>query len=260
MRRAYLPCMMNWLARLVLIGSASAFVFAGCGGTSSSSSAMPPQAASAHVRFIDGAPSLETLINGVPQDIGTAYLQLGGKTVASLFTYGSISPFTLVPPGPQSLTARDELGYAVGPLKTAALTGGNHYTLIVVGAYPHYRVLVFEEPKNTNGAQLSFYEASPTVPSADFGSFRASSRSNFKTLGRAHLGSVATVPLGAKVSNIGGFVGPSNAPIGTVTPAQIDAFDSRNALPFHAASRLSLFLLDVKSGTAIGPVIGSLDR
>jgi hypothetical protein len=220
---------------------------------------MPRQAGSARARFVDGAPSLETIINGVPQDIGLAYLQLNGSTVASSFAYGTFTPFMPVPAGTHSLTARDEVGYAVGPLKTSSLTGGNFYTLVVVGSFPNYRVLTFQEPKSSSGAQLSFYEASPAVPSADFGSFRASSFSNFKKLGSARLGNVATVSLGSSVSNIGGFAGPASAPIGTVKPVQINSFDSRNALPFHNIGRLSLFLFDMKAGS-IAPVFGSLDR
>jgi len=196
---------------------------------------MPRQAGSARARFVDGAPSLETIINGVPQDIGLAYLQLNGSTVASSFAYGTFT------------------------LKTSSLTGGNFYTLVVVGSFPNYRVLTFQEPKSSSGAQLSFYEASPAVPSADFGSFRASSFSNFKKLGSARLGNVATVSLGSSVSNIGGFAGPASAPIGTVKPVQINSFDSRNALPFHNIGRLSLFLFDMKAGS-IAPVFGSLDR
>ena len=42
-----------------------------CGGSSSSSSSMPPvSSGTARVRFAEGAPELEALINGVPQDIG----------------------------------------------------------------------------------------------------------------------------------------------------------------------------------------------
>lgn len=220
---------------------------------------MPPQAGSARVRFVDGAPSLETIINGVPQPIGTAYLQLNGSTVVSSFAYGSFSSFMPIPAGTHSLTARDELGYAVGPLKTPSLNAGSFYTLVVVGAFPNYRVLAFEEPKTSRGAQLSFYEASPSMPTADFGSFRASSHSNFKKLGRAQLGTVATVSLGASVSNIGGFVGANSAPIGTITPVQINGFNVHNVLPFHRAARLSLFLFDVES-SSVAPVFGSLDR
>ena len=178
--------------------------------------------------------------------------------MASLFSYGTFTPFVAIASGVHSLIARDQLGYAVGPLKTSDLNAGNEYTLIVVGAYPNYRVLTFEEPKPADGAELSFYEASPALQSATFGSFRASSRSNFKALGRASLGGVVTVRVGARVTDLGGFVGPTNAPIGTVTPAQLDAFDSRNALPFHRIGRLSLFLFDRKS-QSIPPVFGSLD-
>jgi hypothetical protein len=219
---------------------------------------MPAQAAPARVRFVDGAPTLATLINGLPQDIGTAYLQLDGSTVASSFAYGTISPFMPIPAGTHSLTARDQLGYAIGPLKTPSLSAGTRYTLIVVGAYPNYSVLAFPEPKS-GGAQLSLYEASPTVRSAAFGRFLASSRSNFTQLGTAPYGNVATVGLGSHVSNFGGYVGKASAPLGTLTAAQINTFDTHNILPFHQAARLSLFLFDVKA-SSIPSIFGSLDQ
>jgi hypothetical protein len=171
-----------------------------------------------------------------------------------------MTSFVSVPTGTLSLVARDEAGFAVGPLKTTMLTAGKRYTLVVVGAYPSYSVLAFEEPKNANGVQLSFYQASPSVPSADFGRFAASSRSNFTKLGSAHFGSVATVALGKSASNLGGYVGSSAAPLGALTLKQINSFDRRDVLPFHQAARLSLFLFDPKPGSASGPVFGSLDR
>jgi hypothetical protein len=244
----------------------------GCGGSSSSS--MPSGSSSAvQVRFAQGAPELEALINGVPQDIGAAYLQVDGQTVTNTFTYGSLTQFLPFPPGDESLVALDDVGYRVGPFKSPALAGGKRYTLILVGSYPNYRVLAFEEPASLNGnAQLSLYEASPSVPKADFGSFIASSRSGLKHLGSATLGSVATVSLGASVSNVGGYVGHGTKPFtcgqvvpcGEVTPASVNSFDKKNALPFHNATRLSLFLFDAKcrssSGYDCGPVFGSLDR
>ena len=220
---------------------------------------MPAQPGSVSVRFADGAPSLEALVNGVPTDIGAAYLQVDGRTVASSFAYGSPTSFVTLPAGAHSLKALDTTGYFVGPLRSPSLAGGGRYTLVVVGTYPNYSVLAFAEPKSA-GAQLSLYEASPQVPSAVFGSFQASSHSHFKQLGTTHLGSVVTVPLGARVSNFGGYAGPQGTPLGELTPAQIDSFDSRNALPFHQASRLSLFLYDPKTGSSHGPVFGSLDR
>ena len=219
---------------------------------------MPSQGAPASVRFAEGAPVLETLFDGQLQVLSTAYLQVDSQTVASSFEYGTFTPFLPVSPGVHSLTARDTLGYAVGPLPTTALTSGKRYTLIVVGSYPNYSVLTFEEPSGS-GAQLSLYEASPTVPQSAFGSFRASSHSDFKQLGSAHLGTVATVSLGARVSDFGGYAGPASAPIGALTLKAIDPFDTRNVLPFHAAGRLSLFLFDPKAGTSIGPLFGSLD-
>jgi hypothetical protein len=47
--------------------------------------------------------------------------------------------------------------------------------------------------------------------------------------------------------------------LGALTPSQVNPFDTKNALPFQKASRLSLFLFDPASGS-IGPVIGSLDQ
>jgi hypothetical protein len=221
---------------------------------------MPSVPSNVLVRFADGAPSLKTLINGYPTDIGAAYLQVNGKTVASSFQYGTLTTFVMLPAGALSLKALDTTGYFVGPLKSTALTAGNSYTLVVVGAYPTYNVLAFAEPKTSSGAQMSFYEASPTVPSTDFGSFSASTHTNFKKLGSAQLGNVATVPLGNSVSNLGGYVGNASAPLGTLTPHQINPFDKRNALPYHRAARLSLFLFDPKAGSTSGPVFGSLDR
>jgi hypothetical protein len=220
------------------------------------------------VRFAEGAPELEAIINGVPQSIGQAYLQVNGQTVSSTFNYGSLTTFVPLSPGTLTLQALSVLGYRVGPFKSSHLTAGNGYTLALVGSYPNYRVLTFEEPASSKGSpQLSLYEASPTVPSADFGSFTASSRSNYKKLGSATLGNVATVSLGAHVANFGGYAGNGTKPFmcgsvacGDVTPASVDTFNKHNELPFHNASRLSLFLFDVNSGSAIGPVVGSLDQ
>lgn len=235
---------------------------AGCGG-SASSSAMPAQGGTALVRFIDGAPALESLQGSTPQDICPApsapcYLQVNGKTVTQNFYYGTMTPFAGVTAGTLSLVARDVLGYEVGPLKSTALVPGKRYSLIVVGAYPNYSVLAFEEP-SSNGAALSLYEASPAVPQAAFGSFRASSRSDFKQLGTASLGNVETVSLGKSVTNFGGYAGPASSPIGSFTPSQLNSFDKHNALPFAAVHRLSLFLFD-KPGSASGQLFGSLDK
>jgi hypothetical protein len=232
----------------------------GCGSSSSSSALPPASAGSVRVRFAEGAPELEAIINGVPQDIGAAYLQVDGATVSSQFNYGMMTPFVTMSAGTHSLRALNILGYQVGPIKTSALATGKRYTLILIGSYPTYRVLSFEEPANASTAQLSLYEASPAQPKADFGSFTASSSSNFKQLGSAMLGNVVTVSLGKSVSNIGGYAGKGSKTFGTVTPAQVNAYDKHDALPFHNATRLSLFLFDVKLGSALGPVIGSLDR
>lgn len=256
-------------SRLAGVVVSSLFAMTACGGSSSSSSSLPPASNGvARVRFADGAPELETVIGGTPQTVclganAPCYLQVNGETVSQLFYYGTMTSFVSVTAGTLSLVARDGAGYAVGPFKTTALAAGKQYTLILVGTYPKYSVLAFEEPARAKGnAQLSLYEASPTVPSADFGSFRASSHSGFKALGSARLGSVVTVSLGASVSNFGGYTGRGSKPFtgGDLTLAGVNAFDKRNALPFHNALRFSLFLFDAKSGSASGPVFGSLDR
>lgn len=252
---------MKVLLRSVLLASGSALALAGCGGAGSSPNALPGQSGNVRVRYGEGAPTLEALINGVPQSIGTAYLQVDSKTVVSVFTYGSITSFLTLSPGVHSLTARDTLGYAVGPLKMPSLSAGKRYTLIVVGSYPNYRVLAFEEPATQGTAQLSLYQASPSTKKAEFGSFAASTGTDFKQLGSAGFGNVVTVSLGKSVTNIGGYVSPPN-PHATMTPEQVDTFDTKNALPFHNAGRLSLFLFDPNSQGSgpKGPVFGSLDE
>jgi hypothetical protein len=209
---------------------------------------------------MEGAPELDALIGGVPSSIGNAYLRVDGQTVASLFNYGTLTPYTTMPSALRSLTARDTLGYAVGPLKIPTLTAGGFYTLILVGSYPNYSVLAFADPTTGSGAQLSLYEASPSVPQAAFGTFSASSSSNFKQRGSAKFGNVATVSIGKSVSNIGGYVGTPGNVLGKLTLAQVDPHNKHNVLPFHVATRLSLFLLDPGTGTVPGPVFGSLDR
>jgi len=229
----------------------------GCGG-SSSSSAVPSQAQNASVRFAEGAPVLDATPSGGA--LGTdVYLQVNGNTIASSFDYGTFTPFVAVRAGTQSVVVRNDLGYALGPLKTPSLTGGDSYTLILVGSFPNYSVLVFPEPKSNGEAQLSYYAASPSVPQTGFGTFRASSKSDFKQLGTAKFGSVATVTLGKSVTNVGGFVGTAPKPIATMTPAQINGLDSKNALPYYNAYRLSLFLFDPTS-SGLGPIFGALDQ
>ncbi len=237
---------------------------AGCGANSNNTSASSTTAAKAQVRFVEGAPSLEALVGGVPTDIGvTAYLTVNGMTVATSFLYGSRTPFVPVPAGTLSLVALDSSGYAVGPVKTSsALAAGKSYTVILLGAYPNYHALPFEEPASTGDAVVALYEASPSFPSADFGRFTASTGLNKKKLGHAQFGSVVTVSLGKSVSDFGGYVGTGTKPVsrGTVTPVSVNGFDLNNALPFNNAARLSLFVFDPKSGSSIGPVIGSLDQ
>lgn len=219
------------------------------------------------MRFADGAPSLETLIGGVPQPLcpgpsTPCYLQVNKQTVTQAFYYGSLTSFLSVTAGTLSLVARVEAGYAVGPLTTTALSPGKNYTLVVVGTYPKYQVLTFEEPASSGSAAISLYNASPSRAQANFGTFRASTHSDFNQRGSARFGEVSTVSLGKSVSDVGGYAGNAGSPLGTVTPSQIDAFDGHNALPYHNIARLSLFLFDTKcpSGSCPGPVFGSLDR
>jgi hypothetical protein len=234
------------------------------GCSSSSASVVPSQGGTALVRFVDGAPSLETIEGSTPQNIcpvatAPCYLQVNGKSVTQDFYYGSISRFTSLPAGTLSLVARDVLGYSVGPIKTTALAAGKSYTIIVVGAYPDYSALTFDEPASTGAAQLSLYEASPAVPQSGFGSFRASTKSDFKQLGTATLGNVATVTLGKSVTDFGGYAGPASSPYGAFTLSQINAFDKHDVLPFNAATRLSLFLFD-NPGSTTGEVFATLDQ
>jgi hypothetical protein len=253
------------LSRLVARSAAAvavAFVLAGCNGSSSSSTpATAP--AKAEVRFVEGAPELEAIINGAPQDIGNAYLTVNNGTVASSFAYGTLTPFMPVTPGILSLAARNSLGAVVGPVNTTVpVAPGKSYTVIFVGAYPKYSALVFPEPAPNANASLALYEASPSHPSADFGRFKASSHANFQTLGSAHYGEVAIASIGKSVSNFGGYVGKGTQPVsnGAFTVSSIDTFDTANALPFNNATRLSLFLFDPKPGSGAGPAFGILDQ
>ena len=179
--------------------------------------------------------------------------------MVSIFGYGSMSSFLPIAAGTHKLIARNTLGYFVGPLETTALSPGKRYTLIVVGSYPHYRVLTFEEPAVSANAAVSLYGASPNTPQASFGTFKASTGTGFKQLGSARLGTLATVSLGKSAPDVGGYAGESSSPLGELTPSQINSFDLDNDLPFQQQSRLSLFLFDRKSAST-PRVFGSLDQ
>lgn len=140
------------------------------------------------------------------------------------------------------------------------MAAGKSYTVVLVGSYPSYRALTFVEPAPHGDATLAVYEASPALQSVDFGRFRASESDGFVKLGNVRFGQTATASLGKSVTNVGGYAGRGIVPLpnGTLAPRQIDAFDARNALPYHAASRLSLFVVD-PSASGLGPVFGSLD-
>ncbi|MGA2761437.1 MAG: hypothetical protein ABSF08_14090, partial [Candidatus Cybelea sp.] len=74
-------------------------------------------------------------------------------------------------------------------------------------------------------------------------------------------GSVATVSLGPSVSDFGGYVGEGKKAFSgdALTLEKVNAFDKDNALPFHNASRFSLFFYD-KVQASSGSVFGSLDK
>ncbi|HEV3089900.1 MAG TPA: hypothetical protein VGX91_00495 [Candidatus Cybelea sp.] len=249
-----------WLLRHAAVIGGMSFLGA-CSG-SGSSATPPPSQATVQLRFAEGAPALEAIIDGVPQDIGAAFLQVDGQTVSSSFDYGSFTQFASFGVGTHSLSALDDLGYRVGPLKIPPLTAGKQYTLVLVGSYPNYQVLRFEEPAVTGGAQEALYEASPSQTQADFGRFTASSHSHFVKLGNAAFGEIATVALGSHVGNFGGYAGEGTKPFknGTFAPSQIDSFDKTNALPFHNVSRLSLFVFDAQQSSTPVSVFASLDR
>ena len=118
--------------------------------------------------------------------------------------------------------------------------------MVLVGTYPRYSLISFPDPKSGSGATLAVYEASPTAPRLDFGRFAASTKTSYRKLGSARLASVSDVSLGSHVGNFGAYVGRGTTPItgGSVTLRGVDSFDVANALPFHNASRISLFVLD----------------
>ena len=214
------------------------------------------------MRFVDAAPTLEALINGIVQTISSPYLTVNGATVTSSFFYSSRTPFVPISAGTLTLVARDSFGNAISPVKTsAALAAGKSYTVVLVGSYPKYTALTFEEPAPAANATLALYEASPSFPNADFGSFTASTHSNFKKLGSAHYGGLVTVSLGKSVSDFGGYVGTGTKPIvnGALAISSVDSTDTNSVLPFNDAGRLSLFVFDTGQGSVTGPVFGNLD-
>lgn len=241
-------------------------LFTACGGSNATSQSVPSTGAvqGVQVRFVDGASELDTVIGSTPQAIckgpsASCYLQVNGETVSNQLYYSYITPFTHVNAGTLSLVAADTSGYTVGPLKTATLTGGARYTIVIVGTYPNYKTLAYQEPASSSNAEVSLYQAAPPLSQVAFGSFRASTNAGYKQLGTANFGEVTTVPVGKSVSDFGGYAGAAGKPIGTQTPQQINDFDARNALPFHAVNRLSLFLFAGTGSTPI-QVFGSLDQ
>lgn len=256
--------MKSFTARFAAAGLAA--LLAACNGGGSSSSYVPAGSSSnggrINVRFVEGSPLLEADQGGGGVPLGTTYLTVNGLTVANAFPYGSVTSFTHLPAGTLSLTMRDSIGFSVGPLETPSLAKNASYTVVVVGSFPKYSVLVFTEPSSSSGAGLSVYEASPAKRSVDFGRFKASTHTNFTKLGTARYGVLATKDLGAKVTDFGGYAGTGTKPMtgGAVAVTQVNAFDADGALPFENSSRLSLFVLDPSPGSAVGPVIGTLDQ
>jgi len=216
----------------------------------------------AQVRFVEGAPQLQTNVGGVPLGLGTSYLSVDGTTIASSFGYGTITQYLPYQPGKHELTVRDSLGYEVGPFTVPEITAAQSYSVVLIGTYPKYTLLAFADPKTTSGASLAVYEASPSLRSLDFGTYRASTQSLFHKLGSVRLGSVGFASLGSKVTNFGAYAGKGTTPMtgGTVTLRSIDSFDTSNSLPFHAVSRASLFVLDPQAGSTFGPIFGIFDR
>ncbi|MBV8149189.1 MAG: DUF4397 domain-containing protein, partial [Candidatus Eremiobacteraeota bacterium] len=247
------------LVVLLLLGACSS------GGAWSSSSTLPTATDSTSslsaVRFVEGSPLLEADVSGTPIGLGASYLTVDGTTIASSFGYGTITQYIPYAPGAHSIEVFDSVGYFVGPFKTPALASGKSYSIALVGRFPKYSLLTFEESSGGNGAALRVYEASPKRPSVDFGSFKASTASNYRKLAGVPLGRLAEVSLGSKVSDFGAYVGRGTKPItgGSITLQSVDSFDARNTLPFHNATRLSLFVLDASPGAQIGPVFGILD-
>lgn len=230
-------------------------------GSPSSSPAIPPTPAQSMVRFVDGSPLLEADVSGTPLGLGAAFLTVDGTTLASSFAYGTITQYAPFSSGSHSIVVSDSLGYSVGPFKTPPLAGDKSYSIALIGSYPRYSLLTFEDTPAGTGATLRVYEASPQMASVDFGRFRAATNSNYTKLGSVRLGALANVALGSTVSDFGAYVGTGTTPVsgGSVTLQSVDSFDGRNVLPFHNASRLSLFVLDSSPGANAGPVFGVLD-
>ncbi len=235
--------------------------------TAFAAGAAPAASGAISARFVEGAPVLATSINGIVQDLGTASLSVNGQTVASIFPYGYLTQYLTLRAGTVSVKAFDSVGYSVGPMTLSGLVAGKSYSIVLVGDYPHYRLIGFADPAPTKGASLAVYQASPKRASIDYGRFvssvtACSSASRFARLGSVRLGAVARASLGAKVKAFGGYVGRGTAPLagGSVTPCDANSFDTANALPFENSGRLSIFLLDPGPAGATGPAIGVLDQ
>ena len=233
-----------------------------CGGSNDSTPSVSSAPATVRLRFLEAARELEALVNGVPTGLGTSrYLSVNGMTTSSQFPYAYLTTYSSFHAGTQSIEVLDELGYKVGPIQTDGLTAGKQYTIAVVGSYPHYKAIAFEDPAATISAQVTVYEVSPSYANVDFGRFQASRHSNFQKVGRAAYGSVVSASLARSVSNLGGYVGKNVRPFasGALTLAQVNSFDQRNVLPFNASGRLALFVFHPESPSDPPAVLGSLD-
>jgi hypothetical protein len=232
-----------------------------CGGSNNSTPPVSLAPGTVRLRFLEAAPSLQALVNGVPTDLGASYLSVNGATTSSEFPYSYLTTYSTFHAGAQSIEVLDSLGYKVGPIQTSALSAGKQYTIAVVGSYPHYKAIAFEDPAATTSAQVTVYEVSPSYANVDFGHFQASTHSNFQKLGSAAYGAVVSASLAKGVSNFGGYVGKNVRPFagGALTLAQVNSFDRRNVLPFNASGRLALFVFDPPSRSDPPTVVGSLD-
>jgi hypothetical protein len=251
----------TYFQQLALCAVAAASLSA-CNGSNNSTPPVSSAPGTVRLRFLEAAPSLQALVNGQPTDLGAAYLSVNGATTSSEFPYSYLTAYSTFHAGTESIEALDSLGYKVGPIRTTSLAGGKQYTIAVAGAYPNYKAIALEDPAPITSAQLTIYEVSPSYANVDFGRFQASSHVNFQKLGSASYGSVVSVSPAKSVSNFGGYIGKSTKPFanGALTLAEVYSFDQRNVLPFNAAARLSLFLLDPQSPSDPPTVLGSLDQ
>ncbi|HTX60334.1 MAG TPA: hypothetical protein VMH02_11770 [Verrucomicrobiae bacterium] len=236
----------------------------GCNASSNGLAPVQTGATTAQARFVNGAPVLETGSGGTVVSLGAAYLQFDAATIASQFPYGSVTQYvSVLGTHPNSIELYDATGYSVGPIAVPPLSGGKSYSLVLVGSYPNYRILAFEDPLPTGGASIVVRNAASQYRDADFGTFDAASASGYVKRGSVAYGSEKSVSLGTSVTNLGAYAGTGTTPFpnqSSLTLASVDSFDGSSSLPFNASGRLSLFIIDQSSDGSAGPLLGVLDR